>query len=168
MHRRLCAIVGGASFNPDAAKSVEALGADEKYASQPMRGMQGAPVGVVSKYTYLGTSPTHPLDNFRARVGMAWAAAKQYEKLWKHSGVGVDTKEMLFSALIETSLTYGLECVTLSVENMQEIDTAHSRLLRYCTRRDRDAYHAYSNGAIPHMSTCCVQSGHAGGARPQT
>ena len=114
-HRRRCELQ---RVNPDAAKSVEALGADEKYASQPMRGMQGAPVGVVSKYTYLGTSPTHPLDNFRARVGMAWAAAKQYESLWKHPGVSVDLKVMFFRALVESLLAYGLECVTLSVENM--------------------------------------------------
>lgn len=123
---------------------------------EPMRGTHGATVGCVEKYTYLGTSPTHPLDNFRVRVGMAWAAAKQYETLWKHPGVGVDLKVMFFRALVESSLTYGLEMVTLSVENMREIDTAHSRLLRYCTRRDRDAYYAYDNGAIPHMSSTCV------------
>ena len=46
--------------------------------------------------------------------------------------------------------------MTLSVENMKEIDMAHNRLLRYCTRRDRDAYHTHNNGAIPHMSSTCV------------
>ena len=87
---------------------------------------------------------------------MAWAVAKQYEKLWKHPGVSVDTKEMMCRALVETSLTFGLECMTLSVENMTAIDMANSRLLRYCTRRDRDAYHAHNYGAIPHMSSTCV------------
>ena len=53
-------------------------------------------------------------------------------------------------------MVFGTECVTLSVKNMKEIDMAHNRLLQYCTRHDRDAYHTHNNGAIPHMSPTCV------------
>ena len=42
-----------------------------------MKGKLGASVGCVFKYTYTDTNPTHSTDNFRARVGMAWAVAKQ-------------------------------------------------------------------------------------------
>ena len=45
-------------------------------------------------------------------------AFAKYESLWKHPGVSVDLKVMFFRALVESLLTYGLECVTLSVENM--------------------------------------------------
>lgn len=89
----------------------------------------GEEVPVVSDYKYLGVNILDYETDLRRRKRIAWAAIVKYKGTWK-SQAPWETKRMLFNALVEPLLSYGLVAWPMTEARLRQLDGLHARLLR--------------------------------------
>lgn len=116
----------------------------------------GTEISQVNYYKYLGTDAVDPMRNIRKRYGTAWVVIKKFDRLWKCVAVEKDTKTKFFVSLVESIFLYGIECVTLTQENLREIDSMHRKMLAYTSTRFESSFDTYDNGEIARMSSRCI------------
>jgi hypothetical protein len=81
-------------------------------------------------FRYLGGVVPSVKEDFLRRRGLAWAAIYKLGTIWSSPTFPDILRSRLFSAIVETVFLYNAETWSLSPSLEQEIDAAHSALLR--------------------------------------
>ena len=97
--------------------------------SEGMKSLNGEKVKKVKDFKYLGSyiaSTAHDID---VRLGKAWVALNQMDKIWK-SELPDGLKRSFFRATVESVLIYGGITWTLTKSLEKKIDGSYTRMLR--------------------------------------
>ena len=95
-----------------------------------VRFANGDPVDSCDKFEYLGVPTSNAETVFRSRLSKAWAAATKLRSIF-NSKVDDAMKICLCRSAVESILLYGLECLPLTSELQDKLDSAYKRILRY-------------------------------------
>eukprot|EP00760_Papus_ankaliazontas_P014410 PhM_4_TR16079/c7_g4_i5/m.94272 len=90
----------------------------------------GQPIPVVEAYKYLGVLALSWEADFKKRKSNAWCALRKLKEVWM-SRQPEQVKRQLFAALVEPIFTYGLHLWPSSVQRINAMHSAYSRMLRY-------------------------------------
>ena len=121
-------------------KKTEALcqAAKSSRYSKPRIRIDGKYVKAVDSFTYLGSivSRNGSMDSeISARIAKANSAFnKLNERLWKKSGIRLDTKIQVYRAVVLSSLLYGSETWTLNTKQTKRLERFHQKCLRNICR----------------------------------
>jgi hypothetical protein len=99
-------------------------------ATSTLRALDGHAIPTVPNYKYLGTRVMSFEEDFRIRVGKAWALTNKFNAVWE-SAAAAKTKRQLFRALIEPVLLYGLCAWPMTVARAVQVDGVFGRMLRH-------------------------------------
>lgn len=108
-----------------------------------------------SDYTYLGTQVVNLEGQVNRRIGLAWASVRKFRAFWD-SKCPNRVKKQLFTCLVQSALTYGMELLTPALAS--RLDGAYGRMLTYVFARGhhQDEWEQYHNGEFPHLSSLLV------------
>lgn len=119
--------------------------------------VSGSPVTInrASDYTYLGTHVVNLEAQVNRRIGLAWTSVKRFRAFWD-SKCPFGVKKQLFTCLVQSALTYGMELLTPALAS--KLDAAYGRLLTYVFARGQtqDEWEQYHNGEFPHLSSLLI------------
>ena len=91
--------------------------------------LDGTPLKLVDKFTYLGSSVSSTEKNIDTRLTKAWAAIDWLSIIWK-SGLTDKMKHNFFQAAVVSILLYGCTTWTLTKRLEKKLDGNHTRMLR--------------------------------------
>ena len=97
--------------------------------SQGMSSLSGDKIKQVEDFKYLGSYIESTEQDVNIRLGKAWGALNELDKIWK-SKLPDNLKRNFFRAAVESVLTCGSISWTLTVTLEKKIDGAYTRMLR--------------------------------------
>ena len=103
-------------------------------ASEGMKSLSGEKIKQVADFKYLGSYVASTERDVGIRIGKAWGALNQLDKIWK-SNLPDNLKRNFFRAAVESVLTYGSISWTLTSQLEKKIDGAYTRMLRAALNR---------------------------------
>ncbi len=92
--------------------------------------LEGKTLAVCNKFSYLGGQVPCCRDDFRHRKSLAWLAFNRLRVVFNSKILSDCLRAKLFAATIETVLLYNAVTWTLTRTLEEDLDAAHSRLLR--------------------------------------
>ena len=103
-------------------------------ASERMKSLDGEKIKQVEDFKYLGSYIASTEHDVNIRLGKAWNALNELDKIWK-SNLTDNLKRNFFRAAVETVLLYGSVSWTLTTHLEKKIDGAYTRMLRTALNR---------------------------------
>ena len=103
-------------------------------ASERMKSIDGEKIKQVEDFKYLGSYIASTQHDVNIRLGKAWNALNELDKIWK-SNLTDKLKRNFFRAAVETVLLYGSVSWTLTTHLEKKIDGAYTRMLRTALNR---------------------------------
>ena len=103
-------------------------------ASEGMKSLNGEKIKQVEDFKYLGSYIASTEHDVNIRLGKAWDALNELDKIWK-SNLPDNLKSNFFRAAVETVLLYGSVSWNLTTHLEKKIDGAYTRML--CTALNR-------------------------------
>ena len=94
-----------------------------------MKSLADKNIKQVLDFKYLGSYIASTEHDVNIRLGKAWSALNQMDKIWK-SNVSDNLKRNFFRAAVESVLVYGSASWTLAKKCEKRIDGAYTRMLR--------------------------------------
>ena len=91
--------------------------------------LEGTPLKLVDKFTYLGTSVESTEKNIETRLAKAWTAINRLSIIWK-SDLTDKIKRIFFQAAVASILLYGCTTWTLTKRLEKKLDGNYTRMLR--------------------------------------
>ena len=91
--------------------------------------LDGTPLKLVDKFTYLGSSVTSTEKNIDTRLTKAWTAINRLSIIWK-SDLTDKMKHSFFQAAVASILLYGCTTWTLTKRLEKKLDGNYTRMLR--------------------------------------
>ena len=91
--------------------------------------LDGTPLKLVDKFTYLGTSVSSTKRNIDTRLTKAWTAINRLSIIWK-SDLTDKMKCSFFQAVLISILLYGCTTWTLTKRLEKKLDSNYTRMLR--------------------------------------
>ena len=91
--------------------------------------LNGSPLKLVDKFTYLGSSVLSTEMNINTRLAKAWTAIDRLSAIWK-SGMTDKIKRSFFLAPVMSILLYGGTTWTLTKRMEKKLDGNYTRMLR--------------------------------------
>ena len=91
--------------------------------------LDGTPLKLVDKFTYLGSSVSSTEKDIDMRLTMAWAAINRLSIIWK-SDVTDKMKRSFFQTAVVSILLYGCTIRTLTKRLEKKLDGNYTRMLR--------------------------------------
>ena len=98
-------------------------------ASVGMKSLADKHIKQVLDFKYLGSYIASTEHDVNIRLGKAWSALNQLDKIWK-SNLSDNLKRNFFRAAVESVLVYGSVSWTLTKKCEKRIDEAYTRMLR--------------------------------------
>ena len=89
----------------------------------------GTTLDEVKDFKYLGAWMASTEHDVKTRKAAAWRACNSLSKIWK-SALPKNFKLRVFSATVESVLTYGCEAWTITPKLSKELDGCYTRMLR--------------------------------------
>ena len=102
--------------------------------SEGMKSLNGEKIKQVEDFKYLGSYIASTEHDVNIRLGKAWDALNELDKIWK-SNLPDNLKRNFFRAAVETVLLYGSVSWTLTTHLEKKIDWAYTRMLRAALNR---------------------------------
>ena len=96
-------------------------------ALEGMKSLNGKKIKQVEDFKYLGSYIASIEHNVNIRLGKAWDAPNELDKLWK-SNLPSNLKRNFFRVTVETVLLYGSVSWTLTTHLEKKIDGAYTRM----------------------------------------
>ena len=103
-------------------------------ASEEMKSLNGEKIKQVEDFKYLRSYIASTKHDVNIRLGKAWDALDELDKIWK-SNLPDNLKRNFFRAAVETVLLYGSVSWTLTTHLEKKIDGAYTRMLRTSLNR---------------------------------
>ena len=103
-------------------------------ASEGMKSLSGEKIKQVADFKYLGSYVAYTERDVGIRIGKAWGALNQLDKIWK-SNLPDNLKRNFFRAAVESVLAYGSISWTLTSQLENKIDGSYTRMLRAALNR---------------------------------
>ncbi|CAM1310307.1 Uncharacterised protein r2_g2061 [Pycnogonum litorale] len=103
-------------------------------ASEGMKSLNGDKIKQVEDFRYLGSYIATTAQDVNIRLGKAWGALNQLNKIWK-SNLPDNLKRNFFRATVESVLVYGSVSWILTTQMEKKIDGAYTRMLRSALNR---------------------------------
>ena len=97
-------------------------------ASEGMKSLDGEKRKQVEDFKHLGSYIASTEHDVNIRLGKAWDALNELDKIWK-SNLPDNLKRNFFRAAVETVLSYGSVSWTLTTHLEKKIDGAYTRML---------------------------------------
>ena len=97
-------------------------------ASEGMKSLRGEKIKQVADFKYLGSYVASTERDVGIRIGKAWGALNQLDKIWK-SNLPDNLKRNFFRAAVESVLAYGSISWALTSQLEKKIDRAYTRML---------------------------------------
>ena len=91
--------------------------------------LDGTPLKLVDKFTYLGTSVESTEKDIETRLTKAWTAINRLSIIWK-SDLTDKMKRSFFQAAVASILLYGFTTWTLTKRLEKKLDGNYTRMLR--------------------------------------
>ena len=91
--------------------------------------LDGTPLKLVDKFTYLGTSASSTENDIDTRLTKAWTAIDNLSIIWK-SDLTDKIKRSFFQAAVTSILLYGCTTWTLTKRLEKKLDGNYTRMLR--------------------------------------
>ena len=91
--------------------------------------LDGASLGLVDKFTYLGSSVSSTENDIDTRLTKAWTAIDRLSIIWK-SDLTAEMKRSFFQAAVVSILLYGCTTWTLTKRLEKKLDGNYTRMLR--------------------------------------
>ena len=91
--------------------------------------LDGTPLKLVDKFTYLGSSVASTEKDIDTRLTKAWTAINRLSIIWK-SGLTDKVKRSFFQAAVASILLYGCTTWTLTKRLEKKLDGNYTRMLR--------------------------------------
>ena len=91
--------------------------------------LDGAPLKLVDKFTYLGSSVASTEKDIDMRLTKAWTAINRLSIIWK-SDLTDKMKRSFFQAAVASILLYGCSTWTLTKRLEKKLDGNYTRMLR--------------------------------------
>ena len=91
--------------------------------------LDGTPLKLVDKFTYLGSSVSSTKKDINARLTKAWTAVNRLSIIWK-SDLTNKMKRSFFQAAVASILLYGCTTWTLTKRLEKKLDGNYTRMLR--------------------------------------
>ena len=91
--------------------------------------LEGTPLKLVHKFTYLGSSVESTEKNIETRLTKAWTAINRLSIIWK-SDLTDKMKRSFFQAAVTSILLYGCTTWTLTKRLEKKLDGNYTRMLR--------------------------------------
>ena len=91
--------------------------------------LDGTPLKLVDKFTYLGSSVSSTEKEFATRLTKAWTAINRLSIIWK-SDLTDKMKRSFFQAAVASILLYGCSTWTLTKRLEKKLDGNYTRMLR--------------------------------------
>ena len=91
--------------------------------------LQGTPLKLVDKFTYLGSSVESTEKDIETRLTKAWTAINRLSTIWK-SDLTNKMKRSFFQAAVTSILLYGCTTWTLTKRLEKKLDGNYTRMLR--------------------------------------
>ena len=91
--------------------------------------LQGTPLKLVDKFTYLGSSVESTEKDIETRLTKAWTAINRLSIIWK-SDLTDKIKRSFFQAAVTSILLYGCTTWTLTKQLENKLDSNYTRMLR--------------------------------------
>ena len=98
--------------------------------------LDGTPLKLVDKFTYLGSSVSSTEKDIDTRLTKAWTAINRLSIIWK-SDLTDKMKSSFFQAAIVSILLYGCTTWTLTKRLEKKLDGNHTRMLRAILNKSR-------------------------------
>ena len=98
--------------------------------------LDGTPLKLVDKFTYLGSSVSSTEKNIDTRLTKAWTAINRLSIIWK-SDLTDKIKRSLFQAAVVSILLYGCTSWTLTKRLEKKLDGSYTRMLRAILNKSR-------------------------------
>ena len=127
-------------------------------ALEGMKSLNGKKIKQVEDFKYLGSYIASIEHNVNIRLGKAWDAPNELDKLWK-SNLPSNLKKTFFRVTVETVLLYGSVSWTLTTHLEKKIDGAYTRMQRTALNRSWKDHHTNVElyGHIPPISKSLQQ-----------
>ena len=94
-----------------------------------IRDLNGNLLKVVEDFKYLGSYIASTERDIEIKIGKAWGALNQLDKIWK-SNLPKNLKKDFFRAAVESVLLYGSTAWTLTTSLEDKLDGTYTRMLR--------------------------------------
>ena len=91
--------------------------------------LEGTPLKLVDKFTYLGSSVESNEEDVEARLAKAWTAINRLSIIWK-SDLTDEMKRSFLQAAVTSILLYGCTTWTLTKRLERKLDGNYTRMLR--------------------------------------
>ena len=91
--------------------------------------LDGTPLKLVDKFTYLGSSVSSTEKDIDTRLTMSWTAINRLSIIWK-SDLTDKMKRSFFQAAVASILLYGCTTWTLTKQLEKKLDGNYTRMLR--------------------------------------
>ena len=91
--------------------------------------LEGTPLKLVDKFTYLGSSVSSTVKNIDTRLTKTWTAIDRLSIIWK-SDLTDKMKRSFFQAAVLSILLYGCTTWTLTKRLEKKLDSNYTRILR--------------------------------------
>ena len=91
--------------------------------------LEGTPLKLVDKFTYLGSSVESTEKDIETRLTKAWTAINRLSIIWK-SDLTDKMKRSFFQAAVTLILLYGCTTWTLTKQLEKKLDGNYTRMLR--------------------------------------
>ena len=91
--------------------------------------LEGTPLKLVDKFTYLGSSVESTEKDIETRLMKAWTAINRLSTIWK-SDLTDKMKRSFFQAAVTSILLYGCTTWTLTKRLEKKLDGNYTRMLR--------------------------------------
>ena len=98
--------------------------------------LEGTPLKLVDKFTYLGSSVESTEKDIETRVAKAWTAINRLSIIWK-SDLTDKMKRSFFQAAVTSILLYGCTTWTLTKRLEKKLDSNYTRMLRAILNKSR-------------------------------
>ena len=99
------------------------------YLEQDISTLEGTPLKLVDKFTYLGSSVESTEKDIETRLTKAWTAINRLSIIWK-SDLTDKMKRSFFQAAVTSILLYGCTTWTLTKRLEKKLDGNYTRMLR--------------------------------------
>ena len=91
--------------------------------------LNGSPLKLVDKFTYLGSSASSTETDINMRLAKAWTANDRLSVIWK-SDLTDKMKRSFFQAAVVSILLYGCTTWTLTIRMEIKLDSNYTRMLQ--------------------------------------
>ena len=102
--------------------------------------LDGTPLKLVDKFTYLGSSVASTEKNIDTRLTKAWTAINRLSIIWK-SDLADKMKRSFFQAAVASILLYGCTTWTLTKRLEKKLDGNYTRMLRAILNKSWRQHH---------------------------